>query len=142
MKLITLLATTLFSLSALAVDIPASKPVEQGYIDFGTVTVNSASTQVLTLTNNSEEPLTGITAKISGNAFSLKNKCPSTLLKGESCKAKVTFWPNSQGGYSGRLYVTTSAKDYNFELYGWGERDQFPLPPPFPNPPFPNPPRP
>jgi hypothetical protein len=137
MKLITLAATILFSLSTFAVDIPASKPVEQGYINFGNIPTNSARTQVLTLTNNSEEPLTGITAKISGYAFSLKNKCPSTLLKGESCKAKVTFWPSSPGGYSGRLYVTTSAKDYNFELYGWGERDQFPQPPPFPNPPIP-----
>lgn len=79
MKLITILATTLFSLSAFAVDIPASKPVEPGYINFGNVPSNSTSTQVLTLTNNSEEPLTGITAKITGYAFSLKNKCPSTL---------------------------------------------------------------
>lgn len=135
MKITTLVASMLLSTSAFAVDIPASKPVEPGYINFGNVPYNSSRAQVLTLTNNGREPLTDISAKIAGYGFSLKNKCSSTLKPSESCRMKITFWPNSPGGYSGRLYVTTSAKDYNYELYGWAERDQFPPPPPFPNPP-------
>lgn len=140
MRLMTLVAATLMCAPAFAqtleVDIPASKPVERGYMYFGSVPANSTSTQVLTLTNNGNEPLTGITAKITGYGFSMKNKCPSTLKAGESCKAKITFWPSSPGGYSGRLYVTTSVKDYDYDLSGYGERDPFPQPP-FPNPPIP-----
>lgn len=142
MKLITLVATTLLSASVFAtevVDIPASKPVEQGWIDFGSVPQNSSRTQVLTLTNNSSDKvLTDISAKISGD-FSMKNKCPKTLQPGESCQAKIYFWATHFGGHYGRLNVTTSEKDYHYELYGYGERDPFGN---IPNPPIPQPPRP
>lgn len=138
MKLITVLATTLLSLTLFAADVPAPKPVEKGYIDFGLVPHGGSRTQILTLTNNSEEPLTDISAKISGD-FSMKSKCPRVLQAGESCQAKIWFWATREGGHYGRLKVTTSAKDYHYDLYGYGDRDPIGN---IPQPPIPNPPRP
>lgn len=140
MKLITLLATTLLSISVFAATEATApqKPVEKGYIDFGLVPYHGQRTQVLTLTNNTEEPLTDISLKINGD-FYMQHNCPETLQPSEACKAKITFWATREGGHYGRLTVRTSAKDYLYDLYGYGDRDPVGhLPPP----PIPNPPRP
>jgi len=136
MKLITVLATLLLSTAAFATDVPASKPVERGQINFGTIPHNSSRQQVFTLTNNGQEPITDISLKISGD-FSMRHKCPKVLIAGQSCKAKITLWVTHQGGHMGRFTVLTSVKDYMYDLYGYGER---PLEPPYI--PIPNPPRP
>lgn len=138
MKLITVLTTLLLSTMAFAADFQKEKPVERGMIDFGNLPYNSSRTQVFTLANKSETPLTDISLKISGD-FSMRHNCPKVLNKGQSCRAKVTLWVTREGGHRGRLVVLTSAKDYIYDLYGYGERDNFPPPynPPFPNPPFP-----
>lgn len=141
MKLITLLVTTLLSISVFATTpetVAPQKPVEKGYIDFGLVPYHGQRTQILTLTNNAEEPLTNISLKISGD-FYMKHNCPSTLQADESCRAKITFWATREGGHYGRLMVRTSAKDYLYDLYGYGDRDPLGN---IPNPPIPNPPRP
>lgn len=140
MKLITLLATTLLlSVSAYSAEAP-QKPVEKGHIDFGLVPYHGQRTQILTLTNNGQDPLTNISLKISGGDFYMKHNCPSTLQSNEACKAKITFWATREGGHYGRLKVTTSAKDYHYELYGYGGRDplnDIPNPPTPPIPPRP-----
>lgn len=138
MKLITILATTLLSLSVFADNVSASKPVEKGYIDFGLVPFQGQRSQILTLTNNTNDSLTDISFKISGD-FYLNSKCPQTLQVGQACQTKITFWATREGGHHGRLKVTTSVKDYLYDLYGYGDRDPIGhLPPP----PIPNPPRP
>ena len=138
MKLITLVVTALLSISVMAADVP-QKPVQKGHIDFGLVPYHGQRTQVLTLSNNSlTEPLTDISAKISGNFF-LKHSCPTTLNAGESCHAHITFWATHQGYHVGRLTVRTSAMDYHYDLSGFGDRD--PLAD-LPKPPVPQPPRP
>lgn len=136
MKLTTILTILLLSTSAFATDVPASKPVERGQIDFGSIPNNSSRQQVFTLTNNSQEPITDITLKISGD-FSMRHKCPKVLNAGESCKAKISLWVTRQGGHMGRFTVRTSVKDYIYDLYGYGERPFEPPHIPIPNPPRP-----
>lgn len=137
MKLITILTTLLLSTGTLAADVSADKPVERGTVDFGNIPHNSSRTQIFTLTNNSENPLTDIFLKIRGD-FYMKHNCPATLNTGESCRAKISLWVTREGGHSGRLTIRTSAKDYIYDLYGYGERDPFPpIHPPILNPPRP-----
>lgn len=136
MKLITLLATTLLSLTVFATTQESEapqKPVEKGYIDFGLVPYHGQRTQILTLTNNSEEALTDISLKIGGD-FYMKHNCPETLQPREACRAKITFWATREGGHYGRLKVRSAAKDYLYDLYGYGDRDPLGT--------IPNPPRP
>ena len=136
MKLITVLATLLLSTTVFATEIPAEKPVERGQINFGTIPYNSSRQQVFTLKNNGTEPITDISLKISGD-FTMRHKCPTVLNAGESCKAKITLWVNRQGGHMGRFTVRTSAKDYMYDLYGYGEKPFEPPHIPIPNPPHP-----
>lgn len=136
MKLMTLLTTLLLSTTAFAADVSADKPVERGTVDFGMIPHNSSCTQVFTLKNNSETPLTDISLKIRGD-FSMRHNCPATLNTGESCRAKISLWVTRQGGHSGRLTIRTSAKDYIYDLYGYGDRPFEPPHIPIPNPPRP-----
>ena len=136
MKLSTVLATILLSVSALASDV-LSKPVQHEQMDFGLVPYYGQRTRVLTLTNNGERPLTDISVKSSGD-FDSKHNCPSTLKKAESCQVKITFWAVREGVSYGRLLVRTSAMDYDYELSGYGGRDPSAhLPPPPPPIPYP-----
>ncbi|AZZ35799.1 hypothetical protein CIK05_02940 [Bdellovibrio sp. qaytius] len=134
MKLITVLITLLLAMSAFAADIPSEKPVEHGQIDFGLIPHNGSRTQVFTLTNNSEAPLTDISLKTTGD-FTMRHNCPKALNAGESCRAKISVWAMREGGLMGRFTVRTSAKDYLYNLYGQGDRDPFqniphpPIPP-------------
>ena len=136
MKLITVLTTLLLSTVAFATEVPAEKPVERGQINFGTIPHNSSRTQVFTLSNKSEAPITDISLKISGD-FTMRHNCPKVLNAGESCRAKVSLWATRQGGHMGRLTVRTSVKDYMYDLYGYGERPFEPPHIPIPNPPRP-----
>lgn len=137
MKLFSILTVLLLSTAAFGFDSIPEKPVEHGNIDFGWVPYNSSRTQTLTLTNNGENPITDISARISGD-FSLRHNCPKELNVGESCRAKVSMWATRAGAHWGRLTVYTSVKDYIYNLSGTAERDPFPPNyPPIPNPPMP-----
>lgn len=129
MKLMSFILTTVLSFSVFA--------TERSQLDFGLVPYNGQRTLTLTLTNNAEEPLTDISAKIRGPAFYLKHNCPSALNAGESCRAKITFWAIHEGYNTGRLTVETSAKNYIFELIGYADRDPTADIPPPPVPPMP-----
>lgn len=136
MKLISFLATALLSVSAFAADVPTVRNT----LDFGLVPHNGQRTRVVTLTHQSETPLTLISAKMRGTDFYFKHNCPQTLNNGESCQAKITFWAAREGYAIGRLTVVTSETNYIFELSGYGDRDPFaniPQPPIPPMPPRP-----
>lgn len=138
------LLSLVISLSALA-DLPEQTPTQQtpvqhSQIDFGLVPYSAQRTQVLTLTNQAETPLTNISAKLkSDGSFFMKNNCPQTLTQGQSCQMKLTFWATQQGYHTGKLTVTTSDQNYVIDLSGFAQEDptaHLP-PPPIPQPPFP-----
>lgn len=117
----------------------ASKITEQMYIDFGITDAGRRSSYNLIYQNNSDQPVEFISARITGTSFSFKTKCPQIIPVKESCVTTITFRPNFDGFYDGRLFVETSEKNYNIQLRGYARPNQsFP---PAPNLP-PLPPRP
>ena len=82
-------------------------------LSFGSQTIGIAgSPQVVTLTNNGNEPLTITSIEITGaNAgdFSETNNCPSPLPANNSCNISVSFTPTATGARSAAVSVTDNA---------------------------------
>lgn len=133
MKILSFLFPVLISFSAFAT-------TEHSQIDFGLVPYGGQRSHILTLTNNAETPLTNISAKIFGGLFYLKHNCSHTLNPKQSCQAEITFWAAREGYQFAKLTVTTSDKNYDVDLIGYGGQDPSAhLPPPPPLPPVPRP---
>lgn len=136
MKLFTLLVTALISVSAFAAD-DITVPTERSELDFGLVPYMGQRSSTLTLTNNNEAAIEILSAKIRGDAFSLKHNCPQVLEVGASCTAKIKFWGVREGLHAGRLTVLTSVKNYVVELYGMADKNPANNIPNVPYPPYP-----
>ena len=78
-------------------------------LSFGSVTRNTTSEKLLTVTNNQAVGLSALSASISGTGFrtnSLHSTCSSTLAAGSSCVYAVTFTPTTKKSSSGTLTIT------------------------------------
>lgn len=82
-------------------------------INFGSVLVGGNKTATaVTLTNQMNVALTGITIAISGSAeYSQVNTCGSTIAAGATCTITATFTPTAQGVANGTVNITDSANN-------------------------------
>ncbi len=94
-------------------------------LSFGTVLVESSKTAPgVTLTNQMNVALTGITVTITGSsAFTQVNTCGSSLAAGGHCVITVTFMPTAAGVQTGTVNITDSAGNspQTIALKGTGE---------------------
>lgn len=94
-------------------------------LNFGYYAINQSSPpQVVTLSNNSSAPLTGITSAITGNfapAISApQNACGTALPSGTSCNFAVVFSPSKVNALTGSLTITGDGFTRTIALSGNG----------------------
>jgi hypothetical protein len=81
-------------------------------ISFGSVQVGSSSTApAVTLTNNQNVALTGISITVSGAGYSQTNTCGTSIAAGAQCTITVTFAPKKAGAVSGTVSISDSASN-------------------------------
>lgn len=93
-------------------------------LSFGTVLVGSSkNASPVTLTNQMNVALTGITIAASGTGYSQTNTCGTSIAAGATCKITVTFAPTAPGASSGSITITDSANNspQKITLTGTGE---------------------
>jgi Abnormal spindle-like microcephaly-assoc'd, ASPM-SPD-2-Hydin len=79
-------------------------------LSFGSVTVNSSSTQSLALTSSGTSPVTVNSASISGAAFSIVGATlPATLNPGQSMTLQLQFKPTAAGSATGSLTLSSNS---------------------------------
>ncbi|HXJ94063.1 MAG TPA: choice-of-anchor D domain-containing protein [Terriglobia bacterium] len=86
--------------------------VNPSSVNFGNVTVASASTEALTMTNTGTASVTVLQASVTGTGFSLglgALSLPLTLAPGQSVALNVTFAPSTSGSATGSVSITSSA---------------------------------
>ncbi len=84
--------------------------VSAGALSFGEVTVNSSTTQALTLTSTGTSPVTVSAEAIRGAGFSLVNaSTPVTLAAGQSITLEVRFAPTTTGSITGQLTLSSDS---------------------------------
>jgi hypothetical protein len=79
-------------------------------LSFGSVTMNSSTTQSLTLTSSGTSAATVNSASISGAAFSIVGATmPATLNPGQSMTLQVQFKPTATGSATGNLTISSNS---------------------------------
>ena len=80
-------------------------------LSFGTVTLNSVSTQTLKLTSTGTGSITVEGLTVAGTGFTLKApSVPITLASGQAMSIQVGFDPKVAGAATGRVSVSTNAR--------------------------------
>lgn len=104
----------------------AAAPVPQltmsgSSLSFGSVAVNSSTTQVLTLLSTGTAPVTLTSAAITGAGFALAtNPLPATLSPGQSLALQIRFSPTAAGAVAGRLAINSASGTATVALSGTG----------------------
>jgi Abnormal spindle-like microcephaly-assoc'd, ASPM-SPD-2-Hydin len=92
---------------------PASSPqltVSATTLSFGSVTVNTAATQTLTLTSTGTSPVTVNSAAITGAGFTIvAQSFPVTLNPTQSVTLQVKFDPTATGTASGQITISSNS---------------------------------
>jgi hypothetical protein len=92
---------------------PAASPqlaVSAGSLSFGSVTINTATTQPLTLTSTGTAPVTVDSAAISGAGFAIVGgSLPITLDPSQSVTLQVQFLPEATGAASGQITIGSNS---------------------------------
>ncbi len=84
--------------------------VSTGSLSFGSVTVNSATTQAVTLTSTGTSPVTVNSASIAGAGFTIvAGSFPVTLNSSQSVTLQVQFLPTSAGVVAGQLTISSNS---------------------------------
>jgi len=79
-------------------------------LDFGNVTLNTASTQTLTLTSSGTAPVTINSAAIAGSGFAISGATfPVTLNPGKSATLQVKFDPVVVGAATGTITISSNS---------------------------------
>lgn len=91
-------------------------------INFGTINLNTQSTQTVTYTNHGSSP-TSISAVSTVGDYSQTNNCGSSVAAGGSCTISVSFDPDSSGLLIGNLWVSDNdpASPHTVRLSGISE---------------------
>jgi Cep192 domain 4 len=93
-------------------------------ISFGSVPVNTQSTQTVTLTSSGTAPVTVNSAAVTGNGFSVSGSSfPVTLNPGQSVNLNLQFDPTVAGSATGQLTITSNSSSNptaTFALSGTG----------------------
>ena len=92
---------------------PLSSPqltVSAASLSFGNVTVNTATTQSLTLTSTGTSPVTVNSAAITGAGFTIVGgSLPATLNPTQSVTLQVQFDPTTAGNASGQITINSNS---------------------------------
>ena len=104
-------STAVVSLSGTGTAAPSPiLSVSTAGLSFGSVTVNTATTQSLTLTSTGTSPVTVNSAVISGAGFTiLGGSLPATLNPTQSLTLQVQFDPTTTGTASGQLTINSNS---------------------------------
>jgi hypothetical protein len=79
-------------------------------VAFGNVTLNTPSTQSITLTSSGTAPLTITGGSLSGTAFTVSGvSAPITLNPGQSVTAEIQFDPTTAGSETGTVTIISNA---------------------------------
>jgi Abnormal spindle-like microcephaly-assoc'd, ASPM-SPD-2-Hydin len=91
--------------------------VSSATLSFGSVTVNTATTQSLTLTSTGTSPVTISSANISGAGFTIVGgRLPATLNPTQSMTLQVQFLPTGTGTSSGQITIKSNSSSENTTL--------------------------
>ncbi len=103
--------TTLVTLSGTSIAAPSPQlAVSAATLSFGSVTVNTATTQSLTLTSTGTAPVTVNSATITGADFSIiGSSLPVTLNPTQSMTLQVQFLPTATGTASGQITINSDS---------------------------------
>jgi hypothetical protein len=103
--------TTLVSLSGTSIAAPSPQlAVSAATLSFGSVTVNTATTQSLTLTSTGTSPVTVNSAAINGVGFSIfGSSLPVTLNPTQSMTLQVQFLPTAIGAAGGQITINSDS---------------------------------
>lgn len=86
-------------------------------LNFGSVMVNTAATQSLTLTSNGTSPVTVNAASISGTGFTILGQSfPTTLNPTQSITLQIEFSPMSTGSASGQITVNSNSTSSSISI--------------------------
>ena len=81
-------------------------------VDFGSVTVGTSSTQIITVTNTGDWFINISAATVAGSGFSLNRPAlPLSLQPGQSASFSVTFLPSALGAAMGSLSLSSNAQN-------------------------------
>jgi hypothetical protein len=117
-------STTSVALSGTGTAANPQLSMSAGTLSFGSVTVNTATTQSLTLTSTGTTPVTVNSATITGAGFtSVGGSFPATLNPNQTATVKVQFEPTTAGALAGQLSISsnsTSGSTATVSLTGTG----------------------
>jgi trimeric autotransporter adhesin len=109
----TLTATANGGSASAALQLNAATPgltISSTSLTFGTVQLNTATTQSVTLTSSGNVPVTINTASITGSGFADSGMSfPLTLNPNQTATLTVTFDPTAAGAVTGALTITSNA---------------------------------
>jgi hypothetical protein len=98
--------------------------VSAGSLSFGSVAVNTATTQSITLTSTGTTPVTVNSATITGAGFTIiGGSFPATLNPNQTLTLKLQFEPTTAGALTGQLTISsnsTSGSTATVSLTGTG----------------------
>ncbi len=100
------------SLSGTGIDAgSADINIEKTKLNFGNQTIDSITTDAITLTSTGTLNLEIGSITTSGAAFSQTNDCPASLAPDETCTITVAFEPTAASAYSGTITLDDNATD-------------------------------
>jgi hypothetical protein len=104
-------STNLVTLSGTSKAAPSPQlTVSAASLSFGRVTVNTATTQSLTLTSTGTSPVTVSSATITGSGFTIVgSNLPATLNPTQSMTLHVQFLPSAKGTVSGQIAINSDS---------------------------------
>lgn len=86
----------------------------------GTVDGQLSAAQVISLTNNGDLPLEGISIPALSGVFQTSNKCTTQLVAHSSCEISVFFAPVQPGNQTGTLTIVDAIRTQTLALSGVG----------------------
>ncbi len=91
-------------------DLNPQLSVSAANLSFGSVTVDSATTQAITLTSTGTSPVTVNSASITGTGFSIVGgSFPITLNPSQAATVTVQFKPTAAGSDTGQITITSNS---------------------------------
>jgi hypothetical protein len=78
-------------------------------LSFGSVTLNTPTTQSLTLTSTGTSPVTVNSATLTGTGFNLSQSFPVVLNPSQTLTLQVQFDPTTAGNFSGQLTISSNS---------------------------------
>jgi len=85
-------------------------------VNFGSITIGSSTSQLISLTNTGNENLKISAVSVSGTGYTVSGGSNVTLTPSQSVTVSVNFEPSAAGVASGRLTVASNASNSNVQV--------------------------